>query len=650
MPNSKTNIRQRPSRAVPFGGFDLQALERRTLMAADPLTAVVSRGLLTITATAADDAITVSRSGNDWTIKDGDWSKVITAVVTKLMVNAKAGNDTVLIEASANVPATLMGDLGNDTLTAAGVATSLNGGAGNDSLAGGVGNDTLNGEAGNDTLAGGDGDNKLLGGADNDALSVNNGKNWLQGDGGNDVLNGGDGANTLLGGLGNDAIAGGASNDSIQGGLGSDTLSGGGGIDTIDYTDHNAAQPVWLDLKGSTEAGMTGENDTVADDFEVAIGGAGADRITSNTTGATLRGMAGNDTLNGGDGADVLYGDAGNDALSGWAGQDSLYGGTGDDLLQGGADEDLLVTVGGGKKSVLVGNDGVDTFWTDADVTENIADVSEAETAIGAVHRVATFANKAAKDLTGQNLADPTLKGSSVKYRNFKNRPIFAADGPTIGDITQGQIGDCYFLAQLGAYATKAADLIKQSIVNFGDGTYGIQFSKNGTKTFYRVDADLPSYSDSMLSYAALGAQGSMWVALFEKAWTFARSGKNTYASIEGGFMTEVASAFGRGSQWGTTKADPNTVLATLKAAMENNQTVTVGTTGSQPSGSLLVGSHAYTVVSIDDNGAGSYNVVLRNPWAIDGYTCADGDQDGYVTLTAEQFSTWTASYAIANT
>ena len=664
------------------GDFDLQQLERRTLMASDPLAVAFSRGVLTVTGSRFDDVIAISRSGANWSVVNGGWSKLITAAVTKLVVNAKAGNDSVTVDASSNVPATLLGDLGNDTLVGAGGATSLNGNAGDDSLTGGANNDLLYGDLGNDTLVGGGGANKLFGGAGNDVLSADAGNDSLQGDAGNDTLTAGDGANTLNGGAGNDALTSGTGNDIligdvgndlldagagddrltggtgndaldagngddfVQGGLGTDTLAGGTGRDTIDYTDHTAAQGVWLSLAGTTDGGMNGESDDVDDSFEVANGGAGADHMSGNDNGNVFYGNAGNDTINAGEGNDVIYGGAGNDALSGHGGMDSIYGGAGDDLLQGGDGDDLLVSVGGGKKTILVGDDGLDTFWLDGDVTENTVDLSAAETAAGSVHRVAAFANKMSKELTGAALADPALKAGSARYRNFKTRPLFSSNGPAINDVAQGQLGDCYFLAQLGAYAVVSPQMIRQSIVDFGDGTYGVQFTKGGNKLFYRIDADLPSYNASTLAYAAFGAEGSLWVALYEKAWTYARTAKNTYGSIEAGFMTEVSNAFGKSSNWGATSTVANSLLATLKAEMDAGKTVTVGT-GREPAGSLLIGGHAYTVISIVDDGAGGYTVVLRNPWGIDGYTCADNLQDGYVTLTTAQFGAWTDSYAV---
>src|SRR5947209_18237412 len=158
------------------GVFELQGLESRTMMTAVPLGVKFSHGLLTVTGTTGDDQITVSHVGTDWTIANGsEWTMDKIAAVTKLNVNGKAGNDTITLDSTVTVPATLLGDLGDDTISSSGGVTSISGGLGNDSLTAGSANTTLSGDAGDDTLVGGSGDDRLLGGIGNDSISGNDG-------------------------------------------------------------------------------------------------------------------------------------------------------------------------------------------------------------------------------------------------------------------------------------------------------------------------------------------------------------------------------------------------------------------------------------------------------------------------------------------
>src|SRR6185312_11532202 len=97
----------------------------------------------------------------------------------------------------------------------------------------------------------------------------------------------------------------------------------------------------------------------------------------------------------------------------------------------------------------------------------------------------------------------------------------------------------------------KSQDLIRQNVVDFDDGTYGVRLGNN----FYRVDNELPVANlangavSSNLTNAGLGAQNSMWAAIVEKAYAHYR-GSNTYASVAGGGSTEVFNAFRMKNVW----------------------------------------------------------------------------------------------------
>jgi len=112
---------------------------------------------------------------------------------------------------------TLIGDSGNDFISARKASDSLDGGGGNDTIYGGRGLDTLTGGSGDDILFGGRGADSLEGGV------------------GNDSLYGGKGDDTLLGGLDDDFLSGENGNDFLIGGSGTDRflLTPGGGSDTV---------------------------------------------------------------------------------------------------------------------------------------------------------------------------------------------------------------------------------------------------------------------------------------------------------------------------------------------------------------------------------------------------------------------------------
>jgi RTX calcium-binding nonapeptide repeat (4 copies) len=100
-------------------------------------------------------------------------------LVAGFEVNAGEGDDSVTVASAVEVPVTMRGGPGRDTLT---------GGGGPDKLIGGDGNDKLAGRGGDDSLFGGEGNDELFGG------------------GGDDVLRGGNGHDTPTGGTGENVV------------------------------------------------------------------------------------------------------------------------------------------------------------------------------------------------------------------------------------------------------------------------------------------------------------------------------------------------------------------------------------------------------------------------------------------------------------
>jgi hypothetical protein len=117
--------------------------------------------------------------------------------------------------------ATISGGNGDNTLT---------GTASDDTIAGGAGNDTIEGGAGNDVIDGGTGDGDSIPGGHND----------------DDLIFGGEGDDTITGNDGNDTIFGGVGNDSLRGDEGADRLAGGAGDDTLNFTDLDNAEDVYV--------------------------------------------------------------------------------------------------------------------------------------------------------------------------------------------------------------------------------------------------------------------------------------------------------------------------------------------------------------------------------------------------------------------
>jgi hypothetical protein len=411
-------------------------------------------------------------------------------------------------------------------------------------------------------------------------------------------------------------------------------------------------------------------NATAGDD-QITLRRSQAGLVIGNTGGWSqlVTGSYRNIVINGGEGNDtitidpsvtdnlMLYGAGGNDTIVGGSGNDQLFGGAGNDSLSGAAGNDTLVDIGGGSSDKLAGGSGSDSFWLDNSKTEKVIDASTSENIGGAVHKITSFKSltfstgtrtvSVSKELNGQRLRDPAVTGGTFPYSAFSDRPLFSDSGPSINDVTQGYVGDCYFLSTLSAAAKADPNIIRQSVVDLGDGTFAVQFGAAGSaKSFYRVDNDLATYSWSTTTptYAKLGQNNSMWVAIMEKAFTFYRQGTGTYASISAGWMSEAFSAIGQNASsiWTGSISSSSKLLSQIQSLLDAGNAVTFAV-NSVPAGVPLVGDHAYTVDAVTVNSKGRLSIRLRNPWGVDGYSTADGKNDGYVTITAAQaFSAFT--------
>jgi Ca2+-binding RTX toxin-like protein len=271
--------------------------------------------------------------------------------ITGVSISLSGGSDRVDV-AFLDVPATLDGGAGADTLIGGGADDLLDADDGDDHLFGNGGADTLRGDNQNDTLVGGPGPDVIDAGAGTDTADYSDatGPLAIDLDGNADDGHSGEGdrvesdvervvggpfddriaaisgTHTLVGGAGNDTLAGGSGVDHLDGGDGNDVVNGGVGSDVLDGGD------------GSDVADYAGRFDPVALDLTAGVAitdrGSGTRRVreTDNLSSfESARGTSHADVLRGGPGPNVLAGGPGDDVLDGAAGGDWLVGGGGRD-------------------------------------------------------------------------------------------------------------------------------------------------------------------------------------------------------------------------------------------------------------------------------------------------------------------------------
>lgn len=164
-------------------------------------------------------------------------------VVQELRVLGSGGDDTIIIDKTVTLPATIRAGAGDDVITGGSGDDTIDGGDGNDIIRGGRGDDTIDGDAGDDMVWGDEGDDTLLGGDGHDEVRGGRGDDTLWGGNGNDLLIGNAGRDTLRGDAGSDALYGMRGQDTLIGGTGLDDLIGGSGEDTMYFLGLDA-QPV----------------------------------------------------------------------------------------------------------------------------------------------------------------------------------------------------------------------------------------------------------------------------------------------------------------------------------------------------------------------------------------------------------------------
>jgi Ca2+-binding RTX toxin-like protein len=356
-----------------------ESLESRRLLSSSLVGSV-----LTISGTTGNDVIALKLLGGQIRVSDnGAVSKFDAASITAIQISAGAGKDNVSLQGAITIPATILGEGGNDSLRGGGGNDQVTGGPGSDTLAGSGGADVLTGGAGNDTATYADRTKSLvlIGEGDPGDGETNENDNIsptienIIGGTGDDSIIGNKADNLLLGGDGNDTLSGVRGNDTIDGQAGADNLSGGSGLDTVTYASRTA--PVTVAIAGQPDFagnGEGGENDIINPDFETIIGGAGDDILDQLFALQSLPNLL----IDGGLGNDAIGGNVGNDTLIGGAGDDTIGHDAGNDSIDGGDGVDLYnlhnVNEPGGGANVSLDNIANDGF---AGETDDVLDTIE---------------------------------------------------------------------------------------------------------------------------------------------------------------------------------------------------------------------------------------------------------------------------------
>jgi hypothetical protein len=123
----------------------------------------------------------------------------------------------------------------------------------------------------------------------------------------------------------------------------------------------------------------------------------------------------------------------------------------------------------------------------------------------------------------------------SVSYSNSSS-PVFGSSGPSMNDINQGDLGDCYLLSSLAEVACKNPSVISSMITSNGNNTYGVRFYINGAPKYVTVNTALAD-GGSIFNSAT-----DIWASLAEKA----------YAQLQAGGVATGNYSASYGNSWST--------------------------------------------------------------------------------------------------
>ena len=211
---------------------------------------------------------------------------------------------------------------------------------------------------------------------------------------------------------------------------------------------------------------------------------------------------------------------------------------------------------------------------------------------------------------------------------------VRVCDTMSPGDILQGQLGDCYFLAAVSAIAEKPARLQRLflSSRDHGNGIYAVAMCLNGVWEEIVLDDYAPCTRAGALAFNR-SRTNELWVILLEKAWAKVHGG---YLNIEAGLTREaLRDLTGASAKTFFLRDHPDRIWDKLMHAERCDFVMTAGSDNLSSGSDAYIkkigicGSHAYSLLAVYQlaRQGGRYVrravgeahserlVKLRNPW-----------------------------------
>lgn len=239
---------------------------------------------------------------------------------------------------------------------------------------------------------------------------------------------------------------------------------------------------------------------------------------------------------------------------------------------------------------------------------------------------------------------------ASQVWDDRSGEPLFAHE-PTVNDLRQGKISNCYMLAATTALIDLDPQMIKRVIRDNGDDTVTIRLYGETGPQFIRVDKK----TARLRSGGSIATDGPLWMQLIEIAAAHVgmfKKDRQGFGSLwygTGGEWFSMLTGCSAAMTVKTTAADGRDVISgdvkdadglfeRIRDAHVNQEVFHMGTKASATKG--MNSGHAYTVLGAKEVGGKKY-VTLRNPYANMAYRKDEyGDEEmssGYTSSVADE-------------
>jgi hypothetical protein len=252
----------------------------------------------------------------------------------------------------------------------------------------------------------------------------------------------------------------------------------------------------------------------------------------------------------------------------------------------------------------------------------------------------------------------PRFNNTNFIYTRFEGSLFGTSTSARIGAIDQRSFGDCVLLAALGAtFAPQSNDAgnstsktINDMLIDNRDNTYTVRFFTQDLKAEWVTVDNRLATTDGKNLFGTSNKDG-LWAPIIEKAcaqWREFNEGSSTRTGwdiIGNGDYLEAGlqRVTGRdASNYYTGSGSWDFSFNLIKDSLSTGKAILAAGVPST-NGLNLIDGHAYSVTNAYISATGEQRVTVRNPWGID-YAwskAADGNNDGFVDLSYDQFRTF---------